>query len=174
MANKRKKISRTLERKLFQEAGWRCAVPTCPEGNVSLLQMAHIIPVEKDGKDEFDNMIVLCSNCHIRFDKDTEKTMDRKSMRQLKRNLSIINGRYSHFEFRVLEYFFKNKSINEIELYGRDLDVMYLINDGLLEIKPVRLQNAINFPPKIYLITKKGKEFIEHWTNIESLDEKLI
>jgi 5-methylcytosine-specific restriction endonuclease McrA len=102
----RKTVLEKLERALFEESGWRCSVPACRLENVDALEMAHIVPVEKGGKNDFENMIVLCRNCHIRFDREKEKTIDRLSMRRLKKNLSIINGRYSHFRIPSFGIFF--------------------------------------------------------------------
>lgn len=45
MAKKRKKILPGLERDLYMEAGWRCAVPTCRVDKP--LEMAHISPASQ-------------------------------------------------------------------------------------------------------------------------------
>ena len=170
----RKNISEKLKSELMREAGWRCAVPTCRE--TTSLQCAHITPVKDEGEDTFNNIIVLCANCHIRFDnkdkegcKNREKYMTREEMIILKQNLMVLNGRYSSFERRILEYFLE-KNTDNVECWGRDFDLMYLLKDGLIVENGGKLQNAINFPPKIYLLTDSGKEFVEKWKTAKSLN----
>lgn len=165
---KRKAISAELERELHMEAGWRCAIPTCRVSKP--LDMAHIEPVQPNGEtDYFNNMIILCKNCHARFDDPTEKRMTREAMIKVKNNLMIINGRYSHFEMRVIEYFSDNPEGN-LRLFGREFDVMYLVKDGLIKDDGKKMANAINFPPKDYLLTPEGKDFINKWRSAELLD----
>ncbi len=89
-------------------------------------------------------------------------------MRRVKNNLKIINGRYSLFELRLLHYFLDNNK-DEILLFGRELDVSFLIKDGLLEESSERMANSINFPPKRYFLTGEGKKFIQRWKDNEEL-----
>jgi predicted restriction endonuclease len=92
--NKRKSIPAELEKELYMEAGWRCAVPSCRVSKP--LEMAHIEPVKPNGEtDNFNNIIVLCRNCHAGFDERTDKRMT-QAMIKIKQNLMILNGRYSH------------------------------------------------------------------------------
>lgn len=73
--------------------------------------MAHIVAVSEKGINAFENMIVLCSNCHISYDygKGQLKSPTSESMYRLKDNLKIINGRYSPFELRILYHFIDSK-----------------------------------------------------------------
>jgi len=165
----RKNVPQKLRRELMAEAGWRCAIPTCRVS--SPLQLAHIDPVENEGENDFFNMIVLCSNCHGRFDNKNEKYMTRDAIINIKKNLMILNGRYGSFEIRVMEYFLENSEKNSIQLFDRDFDVMYLIKDGLIAHDGKRGANAINLPPKTYLLTEKGKKFLERWKSAILFDQ---
>jgi hypothetical protein len=49
-------------------------------------------------------MIVLCANCHGRKGSGSGR-IDRKSLRQYKANLAIVNSRYGDLERRVLDYY---------------------------------------------------------------------
>lgn len=84
------------------EAGHRCAIPTCRA--VGPLQIEHINDWVRVQKHEFENMIVLCANCHGRKG-NKRGQIDRKSLRQYKANLAIVNGRYGEVERRVLDHF---------------------------------------------------------------------
>jgi hypothetical protein len=53
---------------------------------------------------DFHNVIVLCANCHGR--KGSRRgQIDRKSLRQYKVNLAVVNSRYGELERRILDYF---------------------------------------------------------------------
>lgn len=83
MANNRTKVPRPLARQLFVEAGHRCAIPTC---RATPLEIAHIVPWRRVKRHEFRNMIVLCPNCHTRFDRGD---IDRQAMLQYKELLRL-------------------------------------------------------------------------------------
>ena len=119
-----------LEREVLMEAGHRCAIPTCKQTPV---EICHIIPYSQVLKHEFDNLIALCPNCHTRYDR---KQIDLTSMQQYKANLSVINGRYSDFEQRILRYFLEHPESKEIRLPlsgNMDIQVMNLVKDEYLE-----------------------------------------
>ncbi len=88
------------ERAVKVEAGHRCAIPTCRHPRV---EIAHIIPYSQCKEHKFENLIVLCSNCHDLYDKD--KRIDCKSMLAYKHNLGLLSSRYDEFERRILQFF---------------------------------------------------------------------
>jgi hypothetical protein len=55
-------IPAELERSLFLEAGYRCAIPTCRA--VAPLTIDHIEDWANVKEHKFINMLVLCRNCH--------------------------------------------------------------------------------------------------------------
>ncbi len=75
MISKRPPIPKELQRRLLVEASHRCAIPRCQYNRT---EFAHIIPWEQVKEHKFENLIVLCPNCHNLYDKD--KRIDRKSM----------------------------------------------------------------------------------------------
>ncbi|WP_426506733.1 HNH endonuclease [Dactylosporangium sp. McL0621] len=141
-----------LKRRLMIEAGHRCAIPTCRQ--IGPLQIEHIDDWAKVQRHDFENMIVLCANCHGR--KGTRHgEIDRKSLRQYKANLAILNSRYSDLERRVLEVLADQREAVAKVLAGnphlapdlaRGLSIqlpsslrllmMYLIKDGYMELSP--------------------------------------
>jgi hypothetical protein len=97
-------------------------------------------------------MIVLCANCHGRKG-NRRGQIDRKSLRQYKANLAVINSRYSDLERRVLEVFADQRQRLPEVFKGalppgweRGLAVQipgtlrlmmwYLVKDGYVEIAP--------------------------------------
>ena len=165
----RPSIPRQLERDVLVEAGHRCAIPTCRQIPV---EICHIIPYSQVLKHEFDNLIALCPNCHTRYDR---KQIDLTSMRQYKTNLSVINSRYSDFEQRILRFFLENPEYKEIRLSlsgNNDIQIMNLVKDGHLEyIRELTQGFSVGIDPdKIYRLTPKGREFIQHWSNAANLE----
>lgn len=82
---KRKHLPREIRRYVLVEAGHRCAIPTC---KATPVEIAHIIPLAKNGDDSQDNLIALCPNCHSRYDKGE---IDRKAIRAYKKRLVTLN-----------------------------------------------------------------------------------
>lgn len=60
----RPSIPEDTQRNLFFEVGHRCAV--C--GESLSLQLAHIVQYAKSKSHDFENLIVLCANCHVKAD----------------------------------------------------------------------------------------------------------
>jgi HNH endonuclease len=151
-------IPAAVKRAVLVEAGHRCAIPTCRQTPIDI---AHIVPHAESQDNSFENLIVLCLMCHRRYDAGQ---IDRPSMRQYKANLSLLSGRYSDLERRLIEYFVDRPEYDTIFLPGGlQLLLAYLIKDGLLEIRP-KLVPAIGgslFTSDEYHLTEAGQEFVE-------------
>ena len=82
MPEGRPAIPRELERALFVEAGHRCAIPTC--GAVAPPVIEHIDDWATVKEHRFENMIVLCANCHG-LKGDGPRKLDRNALRHRSR-----------------------------------------------------------------------------------------
>jgi HNH endonuclease len=135
MPQGRPPIPAELERALFIEAGYRCAVPRCQA--VAPLTIDHIEDWARVKEHKFANMIVLCRNCHGLKGEGPRK-LDRKALRQIKANLGIINGRYGELERRMLMFLAGQPKLANGDTYqirlpgGLELMLWYLIKDGML------------------------------------------
>jgi hypothetical protein len=136
MSDPRPPIPASLERDLMIEAGYRCAICKSPEP----LQIDHIVEWSTVHKHEFENMIVLCANCHARKKNTSDpRHINRASLSQIKQNLMLLNGRYSDLERRIIEYFGEALEENPDVLpfifipERLHLLVIYLIKDGLVD-----------------------------------------
>src|SRR5262245_2693878 len=99
MSTDRPPTPAALERALMIEAGYRCAI--C-KGTVPLV-IDHIIEWAEVQEHTFENMIVLCANCHGRKKKTSDpRHINRASLRLIKDNLMMLNGRYSDLERRII------------------------------------------------------------------------
>jgi hypothetical protein len=99
MPEGRPSIPAEVERAVKMEAGFRCAIPACRQYPTDI---AHIVPWARVQAHEFGNLILLCTNCHRRYDGGE---IDRTAMRGFKANLGLLNARYGEVERRLLEYF---------------------------------------------------------------------
>lgn len=103
----RKRISRKLEKQVFQEAGNAC--PFCGEGNVLSLLIHHIKPLAEGGKDELPNLILVCGNCHGKIHGEDIST---KEVVEKKRSLQLGAGRQKALPKVVSQQLSVNDSIN--------------------------------------------------------------
>jgi hypothetical protein len=160
-------VPKELERQLLVESGHRCAIPTCRQVPVEL---AHINPWSQCQEHKFENMICLCPTCHARHH---QGAIDRKSLRIYKHNLAILNGRYGDFEQRILTMFAEQPGTDAVKLPGGfDILILYLLRDGLLTDTGKTSGVYIRDLPteKVFAITEKGREFINHWLAAKVLD----
>lgn len=162
----RPKIPRELERDVLIEAGHRCAIPTCRKIPV---EIAHITPYSKVKEHTFNNLIALCPNCHALHHNGE---IDRKSLRQYKANLSVLNSRYGDFERRILDIFAEQPNAKEIKLPGGTLVFLrYLLKDGyLLHVGSSEGHQTDEFPNyDLYELTTSGRDFIQKWLSASHL-----
>lgn len=135
MPDGREHIPVAVQRRVKEEAGYRCAIPRC--GSTAGLQIAHIEPYTKSRDNSFENLILLCANDHARYDID--KAIAVQSIRVFKANLGVISSRYNDFERRLLETLYERGSESSVVLEFSDttaLLVRNLARDGIIEHVP--------------------------------------
>lgn len=156
---KRPPIRAELKRKIFVEAGHRCAIPTCRYIEVDI---HHIIPWAKCKKHEYKNLIALCSNCHKRADSGK---IDRRSLRMYKNNLRYIYDKFTTFEIDLLYEMVINVPAKATVLLPTHMILMIkrIIDIGYVEwIKTKNKANLEGFKlnPEHIILTDKGREFV--------------
>jgi hypothetical protein len=178
--NNRDAIPNELQRQLFVEAGYRCAIPTCRA--VAPLHIEHIDDYATVQEHEFENMIVLCANYHG-LKSDKPRQLDRKALLQFKANLGLLNHRYGDLERRLLEDFAQTSDPNVRFLPGSmELLVRNLVRDGYLKKEVVeggyrRIYGkdehegiVIEVPDFAGCsLTDSGREFVKNWTSAQPL-----
>lgn len=69
-----REIKEEIKRKLLAESMGRCMNPACQKKlfttNGNIIEKAHIVPYCKTADNSFENLVVLCPNCHTDFDKN--------------------------------------------------------------------------------------------------------
>ena len=101
----RKAISENIKRKLYAESMGKCMNPNCQTelflNNGDIAEKAHIVPHCDTADNSFENLILLCPNCHTDFDKNSafneEEVKNWKNKRQ--EDLSkIFTQKFNTFE----------------------------------------------------------------------------
>ena len=173
--SERDHIPNELQRQLMLEVGYRC--PLCHQ--TEPLEFEHIDDWAEVKKHEFTNMIVLCASCHGRKkDNSSPRHINRASLRKLKQNLMMLNGRYSDLERRVIEVFQKfvkaNPSVKLPPVYvlpdTMELLVVRLAEDRLVNLHRRNLGFESTFPDgyvhkngiTLIELTAAGRSFIDN------------
>ncbi|WP_166791801.1 HNH endonuclease, partial [Cryobacterium frigoriphilum] len=158
----------------------------------------HIVPWEVVREHTFENMILLCAVDHLRY--DLEKSITTLSVRNYKRNLSIVNHRYNDFERRVLEAFVDQGVDGTIELDFSStvtISVRNLVQDRLVTVSSPPQMSVVRAAPgnsirsvqradgrhyvvpgsgvrvggyDEYRLTELGKDFVEQWFGAGEID----
>lgn len=76
-------VPTALERLLYELAGHRCTICTAP-----WMEIHHIDELSEGGNTEFDNLIVLCPNCHTRVHREQIPTKAELRNYKLKQEIS--------------------------------------------------------------------------------------
>lgn len=67
-------VDEAVKRKLYAESMGRCMNPSCQRElfckNGDIIEKAHIDPYCETANNSFDNLVLLCPNCHTEFDKN--------------------------------------------------------------------------------------------------------
>ena len=154
------------KRMVLVEAGHRCAIPTCRHPTT---EIAHIVPESQSHDDSFENLIALCPNCHTRSDQ--KKEIDPQSIRRYKRNLGILNSRYSDFERRVFDQIAEtDQRCFPIEA-ALEIPLLHAVKDGLLkrvELSPVAIQRG-EPTHHSYEVTDAGLSFVSRYIQGEDI-----
>jgi hypothetical protein len=143
------------KRMVLVEAGHRCAIPTCRHRTT---EVAHIVPESQGHDDTFENLIALCPDCQ-------KKEIDRQSIRMYKRNLEVLNSRYSDFERRVFDQIAETDRRSFIVEAGLEIPLLHAVNDGLLkrvELAPVAIQRGEPTHYQ-YEVTDEGLDFVNRY-----------
>ncbi|MDD3436452.1 MAG: HNH endonuclease signature motif containing protein [Candidatus Gastranaerophilales bacterium] len=116
-------IEKDIKRRLYAESMGRCMNPNCrvslfkAEGDI--IERAHIIPYCDTLDNSFENLIILCPNCHTNFDKNNAFNIEEvKQWKQIRANEldSFFGTKYTSFDElkdKVRPLLMENKTIYE-------------------------------------------------------------
>ncbi|MDR5587899.1 HNH endonuclease signature motif containing protein [Clostridium aquiflavi] len=119
----RKGINAIVERRIYAESMGRCMNPKCQaelfKESGDIMEKAHIIPYCKTVDNSFENLIILCPNCHTNFDKNnafsTDEVKEWKKIRadEFKRFFSKEYDNFEDLKSKVVPLLLENRAIFE-------------------------------------------------------------
>ncbi|WP_330111681.1 HNH endonuclease signature motif containing protein [Cetobacterium somerae] len=125
----RPKTKEDIQRRLYAESMGRCMNPNCRKelfvDGGDIIERAHIIPFCDTKDNSFENLIILCPNCHTDFDKNFAFSSDEvKGWKQNRKDEfeKIFGEKYKTFnelKIAVFPLLLENKTIYE-EYYLND------------------------------------------------------
>lgn len=151
-------ISTDVERRIYAESMGRCMNPECKvelfKENGDIMEKAHIIPYCDTKDNSFENLIILCPNCHTNFDKNSAFSADDvnkwKEMRKDEFD-SFFSEKYDSFEDlknAVVPLLLDNKFIFE-NYYLEDTRDLWDIFEGKILSNNRILRNILNRNSKL-------------------------
>lgn len=189
----RKPITSNIERRLYAESMGRCMNPACKKellsSNGDLIEKAHIVPYCKTADSSFENMVVLCPNCHTDFDKNAafapEEVLSWKKTRQneLESFFGVRFDSFQELKNEVVPLLYENKTIfenyylNENKALWDRFEPTILINNR--KLKTLLINNRYLFQHNIttgYSNVECVNNFILHIDEFEASrgeDEKI-
>lgn len=123
-------IDEAVKRKLYAESMGRCMNPSCQRElfckNGDIIEKAHIVPYSKRADNSYENLVLLCPNCHTEFDKNhaftTEEVLGWKELRK-KELENVFNKKFETFEDL-------KKEITPILMENKAIYERYYLNDN--------------------------------------------
>ena len=189
----RKEILKNIERRLYAESMGRCMNPDCQKElfsyNGDIIEKAHIDPYCKTADNSFENLVVLCPNCHTDWDKNSafspEEVLNWKRIRQqeLERFFGVKYDSFQELKNAVSPLLIENKTIFESYYLNDNKKLWYTFETKILinnrKIKTLLICNRNLFqsnPQKEYSNLECVDTFITHIDEFEATrgkDEKV-
>ncbi len=187
----REKISENVKRRLYAESMGRCMNPNCQRelfnSNGDIVEKAHIIPYCETADNSFENLIILCPNCHTDFDKNSTfcpeeiKIWKQTRKQELNKLFSKKFATFDDLKNEVAPLLLENKTIYENyylkdkkELWNKSEVKLLVNNRKLKKLFEQNLDLIQRHPNESYSNLACIYSFILHVDEFEStrLDEE--
>lgn len=166
----RRYISVNVERRLWTESMGKCMNPDCQADlfteNTDIIEKAHINAYSVSEDNSFENLVILCPNCHKKFDKAHLITsFDIREWKRIRREViaQIFERKYSSFDEMkriVKEILLVNKEIYE-DYYVRNNKAQWNVFEKKILINNEKLKTI--FTQNLYLMQDSK---IEEYSNV--------
>ncbi|WP_238593555.1 HNH endonuclease signature motif containing protein [Sulfurospirillum diekertiae] len=174
----RKAIPEYIQRRLYAESMGRCMNPACGKDllltNGDIVEKAHIIPHCDSADNSFENLILLCPNCHTNFDKNSAFTEEevriwkRERQQQVSQLFSQKFDTFEKLEELVKPLLTENKTIYE----------SYYLNDKRKLWEKFEEKILINNQKLRFLLSKNRDLFQKHhdeyFSNLAIIDQLIL
>ncbi len=84
-----KQRNQALRKKVFERDNFTCQKCKIQDKTAKLLEVHHIIPLYSEGKDELNNLIILCNDCH-HFAPNTREELEEYLKEEMEGTLSVL------------------------------------------------------------------------------------
>lgn len=174
----RKAIPEYIQRRLFAESIGRCMNPACEKdlllANGDIVEKAHIIPHCDTADNSFENLILLCPNCHTNFDKNSAFSEEEVKMWKRERQKQVSKIFAQKFDtFEKLEEFVKplleeNKTIYQ-NYYLKDKQKLWEKFEEKLLINNQKLKCLLSKNRDLF-----QKHHDEDYSNLAIIDQLIL
>jgi len=145
-------MNKKVEERLYAETDGGCAI--CGIRDQRILTIHHIEHENKKPDDSYDNLIVLCHNCHISHHQG--KGLKKTELKKIKKRL--IQKTLTQFGVNALKEAKRKKSVS-----GAPFLLSHLLEMGYLKFDELLMGDPYRFDICIYVITKKGNDLLVKW-----------
>lgn len=186
-------IPENVERRLYAESMGRCMNPDCRKELFCLqgdiIERAHIDPYCQTADNSFENLVVLCPNCHTDFDKNKafspEEVLSWKQVRQqeLKRFFGKRFASFDELQDNIKPLLMENKMVYEQYYLGDNktlwdrFEIRVVINNRIIREmlgNNLGLFQSYNDPLKSNIrIIEKYLQHIDEFELTRGTDEKV-
>ncbi|KMT63241.1 HNH endonuclease signature motif containing protein [Paenilisteria newyorkensis] len=187
----RVKIAENVKRRLYAESMGKCMNPNCHKdlfiGYGDIAEQAHIHPYFKTKDNSFENLIILCPNCHTEYDKILQYNFEEiKRWKQVRREElnNLFSKKFDTFDElkkEVVPLLLENETTyenyylgNKKELWNK-FEAELLINNNKLKKMLEKNRDLIqSHSEESYSNQKYISTFIKHVDEFEAtrLDEE--
>lgn len=174
----RQAIAENVKRRLYAESMGKCMNPDCKTelflNDGDIVEKAHIVPHCKTEDNSFENLIILCPNCHTSFDKGLvfkeDKVKDWKAKRQYEVSIFFAQ-KFDTFE--ALE-----KVIRPLLEENRAIYKNYYLEDNFKLWEKFEGKVLVN-NEEMRTLLKNNKQLIQSYTekeysNLEAVNQFLL
>jgi DUF971 family protein len=151
------KINRQVEDRLYLEAENGCAI--CGSKDSRSLTIHHIEHDQEEPDNSYDNLIVMCHNCHIPYHQ--ARGVSKDQIVEIKRRLIIKT--LTPFGLNALKVAYRKGFV-----VGTPFTLLQLVELGLIEKKELISSHTNDDGSEVdvdvgYQITEKGRSLFEKW-----------
>lgn len=171
-------IQENIKRRLYAESMGKCMNPNCQtdlflsDGDIA--EKAHIVPHSNTADNSFENLIILCPNCHTNFDKNSafneEEVKNWKRIREedISKIFDIKFNSFEELEEIVKPILEENKSIYEKYYLGDNSKLWKKFEEKVL-LNNQKLKKILN---KNRTLFQKSSQ--ECYSNLATIDELIL
>ena len=174
----RRNITTNVERRIYAESMGRCMNPDCraelfKEGG-DIIEKAHIIPYFETQDNTYENLIILCPNCHTNFDKNNGfsvneiRTWKKIRKAEFERFFSKKYDTFEELKKEVVPLLLRNQTIFESYYLENQRD-LWDIFEGEILSNNRKMKNILNHNTNLV-----QNHFYEIYSNLAIVQEFIV